>query len=78
MNASGEAEAVSLTRLFALAKDLLSTFSSTFIFVDAIDEYITEERCLKARHDEFGGRHAPRLTLFVNICRVYLSAVIRK
>jgi tetratricopeptide (TPR) repeat protein len=50
MNESGEAEAASSTRLFALAKDLLSTFPSTFILVDAIDECNTEERCLILDH----------------------------
>lgn len=50
MNESGEAEAASSTRLFALAKDLLSTFSSTFILVNAIDECNTEERCLILDH----------------------------
>jgi tetratricopeptide (TPR) repeat protein len=50
MNESGEAKATSSVRLFTLAKDLLATFASTFILVDAIDECRTEERRLIMDH----------------------------
>jgi len=44
MNESGEKEATSAARLFALANDLLSTFANSFILIDAIDECSIEER----------------------------------